>query len=220
MRLPLIAVAIVASLFGGACASPPVPTPTDVITSSSPPTTRPSGAGTSSPVPSQSAVAASASPSPSSDAFRVTADEAAAISTVERFIHAINAGDINGAEALVALDAGASDCDYIQRTVVVFSGKLSVMHWLRARIADHDRLAVGSIFNENGVFTPVVGVEFANRSSDTLARLGFPGGVTPATVAKVVLTPDMSQVGGFNLAPGGADPGTIPGTIAKACSPA
>jgi hypothetical protein len=216
MRLPLIAVAIVASLLGGACASPPVPTPTDVITSSSPPTTRPSDAGTSSPGPSQSAVAASASPSPSSDAFRVTADEAAAISTVERFIHSINAGDTTGAAALVAQDAEVSDCDYIQRTVVVFSGKPSVMQWLRARISDHDRLAVGSIFNENDVFTPVVGVEFANRSSDTLARLGFPAGVVPSLGAKVVLTPDMSQVRGFNLGPGGADPGTI----ASVCSPA
>jgi hypothetical protein len=216
MRLPLIAVAMVASLFGGACASPPAPTPTDVITTSSPPTTRPSGAETSSPVPSQSAVAASASPSPSSDAFRVNADEAAAISTVERFIHSINAGDITGAEALVAQDAGVSDCDYVHRTVVVFSGKPSVMQWLRARIADHDRLAVGSIFNENDVFTPVVAVGFANRSSDTLAHLGSRGGVVPPVVAKVVLTPDMSQVRGFNLAPGGADPGTI----AKACSPA
>jgi hypothetical protein len=163
-----------------------------------------------------SAIAASASPSPSSDAFRVNADEAAAISTVERFIHSINAGDINGVQALVAQDAGGSDCDYIQRTVVVFIGKPSVMQWLRAHIADHDRLTVGSIFNANEVFTPVVGVEFANRSSDTLARLGFPGGVVPSLSAKVVLTPDMTQVGGFNLGPGGADPGTI----ASACSPA
>jgi hypothetical protein len=215
MRLPLIAVAVVASLFGGACASPPVPTPTDLLTTSPPTTTPPSGAGTASAVPNQSAIAATASPSPSSDAFRVNAGEAAAISTVERFIHSINGGDINGAEALVAQDAEGSDCDYIQRTVVVFSGKPSVMEWLRARIADHDRLTVGSIFNENEVFTPVVGVEFANRSSDTLAHLGYPGGVVPPEIAKVVLTPDMTQIRGFALGPGGADPGTI----AQACSP-
>jgi hypothetical protein len=208
MRL-LLAVAIVASLFAG-CASQPVPTPTAVITTSSPPATRPS------PVPSQGAVAANASPSPSGDAFRVTADEAAAISTVVRFSHSINAGDINGAEALVALDAGVSDCDYIQRAVVVFRGKPSVMQWLQALIADHDRLTVGSIFNENEAFTPVVAVEFANRSSDTLAHLGYPGGVVPSLGAKVVLTPDMSQVRGFALGPGGADPGTV----AKVCSPA
>jgi hypothetical protein len=216
MRWSVIAVAIVASLLGGACASPPVPTPTDAITTSSPPTTRPFGTETSSPVPSQSAVAASAGPSPSNDAFRVNAEEAAAISTVERFIHSLNGGDVNGAEALVAQDAGVSDCDYIHRTVVVFSGKSSVIEWLRARIADHDRLVVSSIFNENEVFTAVVGVEFANRSSDTLAHLGSRGGVVPPVVAKVVLTPDMSLVRGFNLAPGGADPATI----AKACSPA
>jgi hypothetical protein len=208
MRL-LLAVAIIASLFGG-CARPPVPAPTAVITTSSP------SATPASPASSQSAVAATPSPDPSGDAFRVTADEAAAISTVERFIHSINAGDINGAEALVALDAEGSDCDYIHRTVVVFNGKPSVMQWLRARIADHDRLAVGSIFNENDVFTPVVGIEFTNRSSDTLAHLGYPGGVVPSEIAKVVLTPDVSQVGGFNLAPGGADPGTI----ATVCSPA
>jgi hypothetical protein len=108
-----------------------------------------------------------------------------------------------------------SDCDYIHGTVVFFSGKPSVVQWLRARIADHDRLAVGSIFNENPVFTPVVGVEFANRSSDTLAHLGHPGGVVPFEIAKVVLTPDMTRIGGFALGPGGADPGTV----AQACSP-
>ena len=208
MRL-LLAAAIVASLSAG-CASQPVTTPTAVATTSSPPATRPS------PVPSEGAAAANASPSPSGDAFRVTADEAAAISTVVRFIQSINAGDINGAEALVALDAGASDCDYIQRTVVVFSGRPSVTRWLQARIADHDRLTIGSVFNENEVFTPVVGIEFANRSSDTLARLGYPGGIVPSLVAKVVLTPDMTQVRGFALGPGGADPGTV----ATACSPA
>jgi hypothetical protein len=215
MRLPLIAVAVVASLLGGACASPPAPTPAGVITTPSPPT-RPSGAETSSPVPSQGVVAVNASPSLTSDAFRVNADEVIAVSTVERFVHAINAGDIIGAEALVAPDVEGSDCDYSHRTVVVLDGRPNVIAWLRARVADHDHLAVGSIFNENAVFTRVVGIEFANRSSDTLARLGFPTGVTPATDAKVVLTPDLSQVAAFNLAPGGADPGTI----ASACSPA
>lgn len=216
MRLRLIAVAIVASQLGGACASPPVQTPTITITTPSAPSARPSSAGTSSPVPNQSAIAATATPSPSSDAFRVNADEAAAISTVERFIQSINAGNVNGAAALIAQDAGVSDCDYIHRTVAVFNGKPSVMQWLAAHIADHDRFAIGSIFNENDVFTPVVGVEFANRSSDTLARLGSPGGVVPSGVAKVVLTPDMKQIRGFFLGPGGADPGTI----SEACGPA
>jgi len=213
LRLPL-AFAIAASQLVS-CASPPAPTPTAVITSSST-TTGLSGAVDSLSIPSVSPVAATAAPSPPSDAFRVSADEATAISTVERFIHSINAGDATGVASLVAPDAGASDCDYTHRTVVVFNGKPSVMQWLRARIADHDRLAIGSIFSENEVFTPVVGVEFANRSNDTLAHLGFPGGVVPLEIAKVVLTPDMSQVRGFALGPGGADPGTI----ANVCRPA
>ena len=215
MRLPAIAVVLVASLFGGACASPPVPTPTDVISSSSPTMTGPSGAGASRSGLSQGSGAATVSPSPSGDAFRVSADEAAAISTVERFIHSINAGDVNGAEALVAQDAEVSDCDYIHRTVVVLTGRASVMEWLRARIADHDRLAIGSIFNENEVFTPVVGVDLANRSSDTLARLGSPGGVVPLEVAKVVLDAGHDPDQGFALGPAGADPGTI----ATVCNP-
>jgi predicted lipid-binding transport protein (Tim44 family) len=215
MRLRLMAVAIVASLLGGACASPPVQTPTMTITTPSAPSARPSSAGTSSPGPAQSAIASTATPSPSSEAFRVNADEAAAISTVERFIQSINAGDVNGAATLVAQDAGVSDCDYIHRTVALFNGKPSVMQWLAARIAEHDQFAIGSIFNENDVFTPVVGVEFANRSNDTLTRLGSPSGVVPAEVAKVVLTPDMTQIRGFLFGPGGADPRTI----AEVCGP-
>jgi hypothetical protein len=134
----------------------------------------------------------------------------------ERFIQSINAGDFNGAATLVAQDAGVSDCDYIHRTVALFNGKPSVMQWLAARIAEHDQFAIGSIFNENDVFTPVVGVEFANRANDTLTRLGSPSRVVPAEVAKVVLTPDMTQIRGFLFGPGGADPRTI----AEVCGPA
>lgn len=163
-----------------------------------------------------SAVQGADAPSPPGDAFRVSAEEAAAVSTVERLISSINTGDAGAAEALVAQGAEGSDCDYARRAVVVLTGKPEVVRWLRARIVDHERLAVGSIFNESPIFTPVLGVEFARRSSDTLARLGFPGGVVPGTIAKVVLTPDLSQVSGLNLAPGGADASTI----AQACTPA
>jgi hypothetical protein len=155
-------------------------------------------------------------PSPSSEAFRVSGDEAAAISTVERFIESINAGDLGAATSLVAADATGSDCDYAHGAVTVFNGRPSVIGWLAGLIAGHDRFAIGHIYSESDAFTPVVGVEFANRSGDLLTRLGYPGGVVPSEDAKVILTSDMSRIRGFALGPGGADPGTI----ASVCSPA
>ncbi len=156
-----------------------------------------------------------AAPSPSTEAFRVNGDEAVAISTVERFIQAINDGNLDAAIALVSADAAGSDCDYIRRKVTLFTGRPSVVLWIAGLIADHERFDIGHVSNANDVFTPVVGVEFANRSSDTLARLGFPGGVVPSLAAKVVLTPDMAQVRAFALGPGGADASTI----ADVCGP-
>jgi hypothetical protein len=154
-------------------------------------------------------------PAPSSEAFQVSADEAAAVATVERLVSSINSGDSRTAQALIASVAEGSDCDFGARTLIDLPGRADVLRWLKARIGDHDRLTVARIFSESPVFGPVVGVEFGNRSSDTLARLGFPRGIAPQTIAKVVLTPDLSQVAGLNLGPGGADPGVV----AQACTP-
>ena len=156
-----------------------------------------------------------AAPSPSSEAFRVSGDEAAAISTVERFIESINAGDLGATTSLLAADVTGSDCDYAHGTVTVYNGGPSFNGWLRGLIADHDRFKVGHIYNENDAFTPVMGVEFAKRSGDLFTRLGYPGGVVPREDAKVVLTPDMAQIRAFALGPGGANPGTV----ADVCSP-
>lgn len=114
----------------------------------------------------------------------------------------------------MAADATGSDCDYAHGTGTVYNGRPSVSGWLAALISDHDRFAVGHVYNENVAFTPVVGVEFANRSSDLLTRLGYPG-VVPREDAKVVLTSDMAQIRAFALGPGGADPGAV----ADVCSP-
>jgi hypothetical protein len=159
--------------------------------------------------PSSGPPATVSAPSAPRDAFVVSADEAASISTVVRFIESINAGDIDAATTLVSEDANVSDCDYIHRAVREFKGKPSVVQWLVARIADHERLSIGSIFNANDVFDRAVGVDFANRSNDTLARLGSPGGLVPSMVAKVVVTQDLAHIGAFAFGPGGADPGTI-----------
>lgn len=187
--------------FVAACAEPEQLSPTLLTTSTA--------------TPSPSTPATSAVPSPSTDAFRVTGDEAAAVSTVERFVQFINVGNSDAAAALLSEDAVASDCDFANHTVIQSTGEASVSRWLKDRIADHDRFTIGEIFNENAVFGPVVGVQFSNRSSDTLARLGAPHGIVPKEVAKVVLTSDMAQIRAFALGPGGADPGVI----SDVCSP-
>ncbi len=123
-----------------------------------------------------SAVQGADAPSPPGDAFRVSAEEAAAVSTVERLTSSINTGDAGAAEALVAQGAEGSDCDYARRAVVVPTGKPEVVRWLRAGIADHERLAVGSIFNESPIFTPVLGVDSPVARATRSRGSGSPAG--------------------------------------------
>jgi hypothetical protein len=153
-------------------------------------------------------------PAASSEAFIVSGSEAAAIVTVTRFIEATNVGDARSAGDLLANDVLVTDCDFAKGTVVEFNGKAESMGWLAARVADHERLEIGTIFNENAQFEPVVGVNFAKRSNDALARLGARSGI-PFGTSKVVLTDDMRQIRTFALGPGGADPAVVLGV----CSP-
>jgi hypothetical protein len=188
--VPLVALALVGF---GACspnrsATPSRATPSSV-TLSQPPSAR-------------------SSPDASSEAFAITGSEAAAIVIIARFIEAINTGNVPAAGALLTNDVVASDCDFVKSTVVLFDGKAESMRWIAERIADHERLEIGRIFNDNVRFEPVVGVDFSRRSNDTLARMGATAGI-PFGTAKIVLTEDIRQIRGVGFGPGGADPGVI-----------
>jgi hypothetical protein len=153
-------------------------------------------------------------PAGSTEAFTVSGSEAAAIATVTRFIEALNAANARSAADLLTNDVLVSDCDFAKGTVVEFDGKSESMGWLAERIADHERLEIGTIFNENARFEPVVGVNFSTRSNDTLARLGVRAGM-PFGTSKVVLADDMRQIRTLAFGPGGADPGVVQAV----CSP-
>lgn len=129
--------------------------------------------------------------------FAVDANQARQIGVVVRFLDAYNAGRVR--EALAQFRATddraqrprvpfAGDCDYAHNTSDGAFGRRGIEAWLRKRVADHDRVALGSIRNETHD-TRVVVVLLARRTSDTLRRLGFPNGVAPALGAKVVFTP-------------------------------
>jgi hypothetical protein len=129
--------------------------------------------------------------------FAVDANQARQIDVVVRFLDAYNAGRVR--EALAQFRATddraqrprlpfAGDCDYAHNTSDGAFGRRGIGAWLRKRVADHDRLTLGSIRNDTHD-TRVLLVLYARRTSDTLRRLGFPRGVAPAHGAKVVFTP-------------------------------
>ena len=150
--------------------------------------------------------------------FRLTAGQARAVATVVAFLEAYNAGQLDAALALLADDVVGSDCDYREGRVILFQGKDQAVAWLRARLADHDRLIVAAIWNDNAdqpMGAHVVGVEYARRTSDTLRALGFPAGITPQLATKVGLTPTDDRIQAFANGPGGGSPDacwSVPGT--------
>jgi hypothetical protein len=83
---------------------------------------------------------------------------------------------------------GATDCDYRQRTTKVYEHRAGVVRWLKQRFADHDRLTLAWIADENPAQpVGVVGVKYARRTSDTLRRLGYPRGIVPQALQKLPL---------------------------------
>jgi hypothetical protein len=152
-----------------------------------------------------------ASPSPSSDIFTVTGPEADKVALVVRFVTAFNAARLDDASALLTDDAGISDCDYVTHTVVLAQGKTAVRTWLGQRFADHDQLVIADIFNMNPDpnSNRGAGVDFARRTSDTIARLGAPHGLVQDLGAKVVIDESGQKIRGFAMGPFGADPGIV-----------
>ena len=131
------------------------------------------------------------------------------VALVVRFVAAFNAARMDEAVALFAEDANVSDCDYASQTVVEARGPAAIRSWLERRIADHDRLVIGRIFNMNPDSDRAIGVEFALRSSDSIARLGAPSGLVPEVTAKIAIDASGERIEAFANGPGGADPGDV-----------
>lgn len=121
---------------------------------------------------------------------------------VARFVTDFNAGRLNDAAALFTDDASVSDCDYTTQTAILARGRTAIRAWLERRFADHDRLIVARIFNMNPDSDRAVGVEFAARSSDTIARLGARDGIVPETVGTIVFDTSGQRILGFVNGPG------------------
>ncbi len=137
--------------------------------------------------------------------FVVTAAQAERIAVVVAFLHAYNTGQADRALALFADAPVVSDCDYRAVKAVNFVGRSQVTRWLRARIADHDHLALRRIWNRNPDDQPVVAVDYDRRTSDLLRALGFPNGIRPALTSKVTFTPDH-RILRFANGPSGGPP--------------
>ena len=76
-------------------------------------------------------------------------------------------------------------------------------------MVDHDRLVIGRIINMNPDSDRAVGVEFALRSSDSIATLGAPNGLVPEVTAKIVVDASGEKIVAFANGPGGVDPGDV-----------
>jgi hypothetical protein len=127
--------------------------------------------------------------------FSVEAPQARFVATVIGFVDAFNAGDVQTASGFLAENVVGGDCDYGRGLLIEFRNRTEALVWLRGRAADHDRMAIGRIFNENpepASGSRVVGIEWAGRQSDTLGS-----GMGPHGTAKVVFSDDGRQIVAF-----------------------
>ncbi len=95
--------------------------------------------------------------------------------------------------------------------VLLGAGTVWARQWLSDRAADHDRLIVESIVNENpdpASGSHVVGLSFARRTSDTLKALGHPDGIVPTSAAKIVFSANDDRIRAFANGPGGGSAGS------------
>lgn len=170
--------------------------------------TAPPTSASSVPSPSSSASAtparAATSPTPPPLTFRVGAPQARMVTTLVAFLDAYNAGDVDRALALMTDDVSISDCDYRALRVLSPIGRIAARQWLSDRAADHDRLILDSVVNENpdpASGSHVVAVSYARRTSDTLRALGFPDGIEPRAATKAVFTATDDRLRAFANGP-------------------
>lgn len=134
---------------------------------------------------------------------------------IKRLIDAYNAGDLDGALALVGDRIYWSDCDYRAVKAVEIEGKADLAGWLGQRFAEQDRLEVDRLDVQGPDNSPdgtvVANIEYRRRTSDTLRSLGFPQGIRPKLGTKVGLPPPYTHIEIFANGPAGGSP--------QACQP-
>jgi len=131
---------------------------------------------------------------PSPTTFSVSRLQAEELAAVVGFVRAYNRRDLNAALSYFATTRNqgqtrntATDCDYRRQKTVVYTLRKGAVQWLKHRFADHDRLTLRRIYDENPEQpVGVVAVEYALRTSDTLRKLGFPNGIVPQVGQKLV----------------------------------
>jgi hypothetical protein len=126
--------------------------------------------------------------------FSVSRAQAEEVAAVAGFIRSYNQRDLKGALSYFVTrrlpgqsSITATDCDYRGKKTDVYALRSGLVRWLRGRFADHDRLTLGRIFDQNpSQPVGVVGVEYVRRTSDTLQKLGYPNGIVPQVGQKLV----------------------------------
>jgi hypothetical protein len=112
--------------------------------------------------------------------------------TVRAFVDAYDAGRYD--DALAYIDERfmfSGDCDYGNRRIYSLSDREAMTYWLRAGIADHDRIDIVRLIDlGNGEAT--IGVEMA-RSSDTLRR-SYGGSIRPRVPMVIRFSPDGRRI--------------------------
>lgn len=199
-EVPLLrGLAIVALLLASGCtAAQPTVSPSPVVAGQPSPSVPASPAAT--------APATTHTPMPLT--FRNSAPQARMVATLVAFLDAFNAGRVDAALALLTEDVVTSDCHYRGVRVTTADGTEAARRWLAERAVDHDRLVLESIANENPDATTgshVVAVSYSRRTSDTLRGLGFPNGVAPRLLSKVIFTATGDRIRAFANGPFGGD---------------
>jgi hypothetical protein len=140
------------------------------------------------------------------DLFVLTNARIRMIRNLVAFLDAYNGGRLSEALALLTDDVGWTDCDYQKQAVVNVRGKGNMIPYLKARFADHDLLAVATVSNLNSdpATNQAVAVDFSNRRSDTLKRLGFGPGIQIPLSVKFVFA-NGGRIAGAAFAAGAGD---------------
>jgi hypothetical protein len=115
------------------------------------------------------------------------------VETVRGFIDAYDAGRY--ADAIAYIDDRilfSGDCDYENGRSYYISDHESATYWLKARIADHDRIDILRFVDlQDGGST--IGVEI-ERSSDTIRARGYGPSVRPRIPLFVRFSPDGRRI--------------------------
>ncbi len=152
------------------------------------------GAGKSTRVPAAASItptpwSSTVTAPPAATTFALNGEQAREVATVVQFVDAYNSGDVAGALALFADSPKVwfSACRYRTGETIDGTGKTAIKSWLAEAAAEHSRLVLGSIEDANPD-RPIggVGMQLTRQTSDTIRKLGYPGGIIPASGTEII----------------------------------